>query len=634
MLIENIDIRQSTIDRILYLLENDHRMSITQWYNLAEVFLNLQKSSLEFVDDCREKLISRAQEFQNVNNITAQEINIISKGINTLGEKPPETPSLELLQYEKQDNNIGLSSTISSNGVISIRVLGGHSNKYGTDVTYDFYTDFFTVYRDEGKSYDVGVYDAKSFTVKENEVVGSIRVRSISPSGVFSEWSEPLQLIISPFKFVGIIQEVGVPTNDNGIAGLARRIGTGTSEDNQWLSPTSIRINEYSNEDVITKLLDSTEYPHGNMKRVIVKRDGTIKSEFNGENGFGLVENLNIYDEQIMVTIPDHYVIDGILTLNGKRYYIKICSMQNFNWSPFTNLFKNKGYAVNFEGRGKMVGGSIYSEFQYGFYVGAFPSIYNYDNPSAGQVKYLGSFFIENKEPVRSLSANERINQTKQFGNTTSDWQPLNYYEHRALLLLYSIERGYLGNTVFSTDNDKKQSKWGWQNSNGDYKIGATYQFGNKTQCLRGDNNNPIVTTYRGIEAFLNPYMIWLAGTWAVGEKLYLVSRDKDYVEGKTTPEYALLYPKPLPKGDSYIAELYAGEAIPVQTNTGATATNGVCSYVWNSDGSYPVQGSGGNNAGVYYFNCRTNTNGNRSITRSTYRKNSRNAHNNLKKEE
>lgn len=444
--LENIDLRQATIDRILYILNTgDDRVNIEQWTELVQTYLKLSKTGLNYVYEAKEALIEAGSNLAKNSN-ESKGISKLINHMNLLTEQVPDAPIIELenkdLGYIVPGMEFKINISIKSNNIPS------NINDY----SFQTYTDGLIV---TSEDIGQGVYNY-SFTVKvpytantssnNKSYIATVKARLInSITGIYSEWSKSLEFEIYPYKMIGFIEKFN---------GLCKRIGSPIAiENSEWARkavdryPLSNGFREEENQgkDPLTKMLNTPDYPHGNMKVFRVTNQGKI-----------LDWDPKAYDEtteQLMTKIIGHYYIDGIISPDGASnldsFYIKVVSKYPFiiNIPKILGIEYNSLVSYTFTGKGNILAGNSYNiEAVYSseFYVGSMFC--------SQQNGILGSFYKYSGFPIKSANSNkshlgvlEGI-QAFMSNNPKNTFAPINFEEHQTLLRLFACERGFLGN--------------------------------------------------------------------------------------------------------------------------------------------------------------------------------------------
>lgn len=449
--LENVDLRQATIDRILYILDTgDDRVNIEQWTELVQTYLKLSKIGLNYVYEAKTALIEAGNSLSKNSN----ESKGISKLINYMNLLTEQVPDAPIIEVENEDIGYivpGMEFKIN----VSIKSNNIPSNI--NDYSFQTYTDGLIVTSEDAGQ---GIYNY-SFTVKvpytantstnNKSYTATVKARLInSITGIYSEWSKSLEFEIYPYKIIGFIEKFN---------GLCKRIGSPIAiENSEWARKASdryplsngFREEEEQGKDPLTKMLNTPDYPHGNMKVFRVTNKGDI-----------LEWDPRKYDEtteQLMTKIIGHYYIDGIISPNGgsnlDSFYIKVVSKYPFiiNIPKILGIEYNSLVSYNFIGRGNTLAGNSYNiEAIYSseFYVGSMLC--------SQQNSILGSFYKSSGFPVKSANSNRShlgvLEGIQAFMTTDpkNTFAPINFEEHQTLLRLFACERGFLGNIFNNT---------------------------------------------------------------------------------------------------------------------------------------------------------------------------------------
>lgn len=663
MSITELEIRQSTLDRIYYLLQTSYQnINQKQWLDLAKAFMELNKTDLQYVDKV-EALLLDAYTFSTDNIEDPKDLKALVSRTQLLFGKTLSIPKVSI-------NHMGTIIS-AGNDKDYIRINKNYvgmvkATTPDINVKIEFETSLFDKIPEAPTNSNSVERTLQILTMGEatHGAAAWVRARSISIDAVSnqvdgkSEWSEKLYFWVEPIVYAGFIESIQeLSGNPAGIPAGGQFIRLGINyQNNRWFSKQDVDVNgidknavdiamptslsgdtstKYQPQDTyVAKFFNSKDMPHGHMKRVLIKNDGSerdwdcTKPYNDPANG---LDDRSVWEYQAMVKIPEHYVIDGHILVNLKsngathRYYLKLCAMDKFVFNPYIELSKLPGFfnydlsTIQFQGRGNFDSGVIISKYQYDFYVGAFGALVG------KQSRTIGSFIAGGNNKLDSYMGTTPESETMQ--DTTmaiskfhkdynkgvkSDFLPINYYEYRALVLLYSIERGYVG-------GHNKDTNKGWFVTN--YSSGEAYYrrtreyleqrniiptafMENRTGFVASNSADNRIRSWRGIQDFASVW-IAMAGAGYDGTSGYLkTSRSRnfnDYMLNTSIPSsYQILHIRNYDGGNlysnpmggrinTYIRILYPGELLFWGgTHTGASETNFACSRA-------DFNGSGGN---------------------------------------
>lgn len=571
-----LEIRQSTLDRILVMLESSYKnISQQDWLNLAIAFTELNKADLLYVDKV-ESLLLDAYTYTVDKIENPKDLKAMVNRLQLLQGRMLPTPQL---------------------------VYEGDTEIYKTDTPYiavittelgvrvEFETSIFK--RMEVTDMNTATTIIKKLEILDNvvehEVDAWVRARLVSyasdgkTQGV-SEWTKPLVFKVKNQIITGLIEAVTYPSGlPTGIptTGQYRRIGV-PFRNNKWYSKTDLDTNDggthswntdnHNNfvtdaEKQMPQRLGGTIYTnltslhykffmenkqtvHANIKRRMMSMTYagpgqditafTFYDDYIWHKPYDAPENkkaTNNIDPMLLrpvVEIPEHWVIDIHFNLKLKQnpaqehvYYLKLCSLENFEFNLqkyLQNIPMFSGYYdlnnIYAYGRANLtkvnlndpIHPIIKPVYQYNFMVGATPANYLINNK-------VVSTYIGPKTQIKSTIQSTDFPYVngaykKMFENNPNGELPMDYYEYRAINLLFTIENGFVGNSNKTTnyspglqfekhanrsDHGRKCSEY--INRNG-CLITAPYQ------SLSGMGiNNPLDndgTSYRGIELFGN----------------------------------------------------------------------------------------------------------------------------------
>lgn len=418
--------------------------------------------------------------------------------------------------------------------------------------------------------------------VKDVDSIVSIRARSIGEDGEPGEWSERLKFTQLSGNFAGYVENLTTYES--------KRINTKTEEDNQWISIAKPRMNEYTNDDAVTKFFDQKTMPHGHMKRVVLDRSGNEIEDFT-ELSLDTPKSKELMaatDRQIMVKIPTHEIVDVEFMHTGTRYMLKLIGMSKFNVSMAKLGFA--GY-TNLEGRYSKENKGVISSTQVpGFYYG----VDNAVTIQVGNQYYTGSF-LRNQYPQVNWSRASFRQYIQNFG---PNWKIKNLDEKTAIANLYYTERGYTGNGIagFGEHHARSNSKWAERiydavnMGRGDYQITENaYQalsLGLKTGTKKRSNGTIVANNFRGICNYTGNIWEFIDGISVFGQTLW-IAKDHFTTYNDSTNFATSGYAKQVKLmssvsvGDSHgwIKSFHPGTMIPKEY--GASITTGMQGYIW-----------------------------------------------------
>ena len=662
MSITELEIRQSTLDRIYYLLQTSYQnINQKQWLDLAKAFIELNKTDLQYVDKV-EALLLDAYTFNTDNIEDPKDLKALVSRTQLLFGKTLSIPKVSI-------NHMGTIIS-AGNDKDYIRINKNYMGMVKAttpdiNVKIEFETSLFDKIPESPTNSNSVERILQILTMGEatHGATAWVRARTISVDALSnqvdgkSEWSEKLYFWVEPIVYAGFIESIQeLSGNPTGIPAGGQFIRLGINhQNNRWFSKQDRDVDGIDKAAIdiiggnslngdyprmqpqdtyVAKFFNSKDMPHGHMKRVLIKNDGSerdwdcTKPYNDPVNG---LDDRSVWEYQAMVKIPEHYVIDGHILINLKsngathRYYLKLCAMDKFVFNPYVELSKLPGFfnydlsTIQFQGRGNFDSGVIISKYQYDFYVGAFGALVGKQSRTigsfiAGGNNKFDSYMGATSESATMQDTTMAISKFHKDYNkgVKSDFLPINYYEYRALVLLYSIERGYVGGHA-------KDPIQGWFVTN--YSSGEAYYrrtkeyleqrsiiptafLKNHTGHIMANNNDNKTRTWRGIQDFASVW-IAMAGAGYDGTSGYLkTSKSRnfnDYMLNTSIPynyeplhirnyDGGNLYSNPMGgRITTYIRILYPGELLFWGgTHTGASETNFACSRA-------DFNGSGGN---------------------------------------
>lgn len=581
MPISELEIRQSTLDRIYYLLQTSYQnINQTQWLDLAKAFIELNKTDLQYVDKV-EALLVDTYTFNTDNIEDPKDLRALVNRLQILFGKTLSIPKLSI-------NHMG-TIIAAGNDKEPIRINKNYMGMVKAttpdiNVKIEFETSLFEKIP-EATINSNSVERTLQITTMGEATHGAaawVRARVISIDLATnqvdgkSEWSDKLYFWVEPIVYAGFIESIQELTgNPQGIPSGGQFIRLGINhQNNRWFSKQERDVNGIDKAAIdvlggnslngdyprmqpqdtyIAKFFNSKDMPHGHMKRVLIKNDGTERDWDSSKAYNDPVNGLNdksVWEYQAMVKIPEHYVIDGHILVNLKsngathRYYLKLCAMEKFAFNPYLELSKLPGFynydlsTIKFQGRGNFENGVIISKYQYDFYVGAFGALVGKQSRTigsfiAGGGNKLDMYIGSTPESGTMRDTTMAISKFHKDYNTNpdkkNDFLPINYFEYRALVLLYSIERGYVGGHA-------KDQIQGWFVTN--YTSGEAYHrrtkeyleqrsviptalLKNHTGHIMANTNDNRIRSWRGIQDFASVW-IAMAGAGYDGAQGYL----------------------------------------------------------------------------------------------------------------
>lgn len=376
-------------------------------------------------------------------------------------------------------------------------------------------------------------------------------------------------------KWVGIIISNFTEQNKSrGLGYYSRRINTNGIEE-RWMNLEEARINDYSNDDELTRLFDSVE-PYKSMTRMeiaytdlkniagdsIYSKDifNRLMSQsldknhklFNGDfYARGAHNKQEIFNRESAWFVPlkkCHY-IDIEFSLIGddeNRYMLKAVGEDEFEINLrdyFPNAVDIKTYYVVCEKVGlkefhidNMVIRSnlhpsflnyydvncnvleIPTELDY-VYVGAFNDVKTNTTESFNGAGNLNWFLAPKpfaNSYVNGLQMKQSIQQYAKymFGMNPSVGVNFKHMEHNYMHLIWLLQTIERGSDLISFQKISGLSykyKWSVKNYTSAYTTGHTWELGDKTGMI-DDGSSRVITNYRGLEGITHCLYIYLQG--------------------------------------------------------------------------------------------------------------------------
>lgn len=384
----------------------------------------------------------------------------------------------------------------------------------------------------------------------------------------------------------------------NQTADTYKRFGTGTTEDNQFLSTLAGRLNDNSNSDPVTSFFNKSTTVQGNMKRVVLSNAGTYVKDYNATSYAHIDQTGLTATQTVMVNIPKFYYINVDFAYAGAVYTIIAQSLNPFNIDLSTMGFigatsivgqNATGYTSYASISGTVITAIIHSAFSHydgsirnNMYLGAFKSFNNATNYRSTCTT------VGTSTPVKATAsvtiAAFRAGHIA-FG---SNFNTYNYLMRDALNLTVLIERGTYQTEVNGATVGTKWEGYSWNTAAvaDDQNLGLTLAFTNTTGCIRNGSNQTIANTYRGIEGYHSHLWEFVDGVNIISSVVWLAKHGSVYLSDTTSSPYFTSGRTTLTSGAAvYTSTLFAGTSIPA-TATGASSTTKITDAGWYATGN------------------------------------------------
>ncbi len=551
--------RQAQLDNIGRLVKTEAQVEGLGY--LIASFNELNKEGLTNVKGIKDELLAKAIDLRN-NTTDSRDLYILSKHALNLGENPPNIPLIEVNHKSLLKHN---STTLT--------IHKSHSDNYGDNLTYEVWLENLAMENANGLV--AGEYKVTATDVSEDSL-GRVKVRAVSPSGVVSDWSETISINIKSVVYAGFLH--------NNTTNKSKRINTNTREDMFFLPCTDVRLNENSNDDPVTQFFDRTDMPHSHMKRYAISTNQeTHLKEFNlTSRSEVLSSEFANPNTQIMVKIPEYYIIDVSFIYQGEQYYLMLAGLGQFTFD--LNAFGYIGYS-NLEGRGEDENGIIRAVLATKeFYVGAFTCT----NESGTLGSFVTSGGIDRK-PQTERKLSQFRQDVEKFGNGThiaTKTKVMNYAQLNAILGLFFTERGYKDNKFWSRRTQCKwsphvrtnQNNMSWNIRDFSFILPAVWlECGNKTMIqANGDISHRF--NYRGIVNLFGNLWTQIDGFINNGGRMFLVKDSGRPYSDVVTDDYydtGIDIARSSSSSFTFVKELVAGHIVPKVIGNGASFNHG-----------------------------------------------------------
>ena len=377
-----------------------------------------------------------------------------------------------------------------------------------------------------------------------------------------------------------------------------KRFGTGTVEDNVWISTFGSRLNDNSNQDPITTFFNKTTTVQGNMKRVVVNNAGAYVKDYNATDYAHPDQTELTLTQSVMVQIPKFYYISIKFVYNNDTYNLFAQSLNPFSIDLST---------MGFSGASSIAGQNVTGYASYGSISGTVVTsvvhnAFNYYDGSVKDTLYIGAFESSNSgsnyrssctasltsTPIKAVATQTIATFRTQHKNFGANFATQNWFEREALVLTLLIERGTFQTETNGANNYSKWEAYSWNSSGSsdDQNLGLTLVLGNTTGVIKNASNQTIACNYRGVE---NPYgHLWefVDGCNVISGAVWLAKHGATYASNTTASPYFTSGRTTLTSGTGvYISDIFDGTFIP-SAATGASNVTKMTDGAWFATGN------------------------------------------------
>lgn len=419
-----------------------------------------------------------------------------------------------------------------------------------------------------------------SLTIKDSDTLTSNRILDLSQFSTSASGSSVYGLI------------------HNKTADTYKRFGTGTPEDNIWLSTFAERLNTNSNSDLVTQYFNNNATVQGAMKRVVLNDSGAYVRDYNA-TGYTHTDQTGLSaTETVMVSIPKFYYISIEFMYKNDTYNLYAQSLATFSidlsaigFSGATSILGQNvtNYKSYLSIVGTVITAKVHDAFNHAtegekstLYVGAFES-------SNGGTNYKSTCTTTGTSTSVYAVASQTIATFRAkhlaFG---ARFQTQNWLMREAVTLSLLIERGTYQTETNGSNNYSKWEAYSWRTgaTSDDQKLGLTLGLLNTTGVIKNASNQTIAVSYRGIE---NPYgHLWefVDGCNIISGGVWLAKHGSTYLSDTTASPYFTSGRTTLAAGVGvYISDVHEGTFIPSAT-TGATNVTKMTDGGWFAGGN------------------------------------------------
>ena len=396
-----------------------------------------------------------------------------------------------------------------------------------------------------------------------------------------------------------------------------KRFGTGTSEDNIWLSTTAKRLNDESNTDAVSTFFNNAKTVQGNMKRVVLDNTGTYIKDYSATSYSHTDQTGLTATQAVMVPIKKFYYVQVDFTWNSKSYKIFAQSLTSFSLDLAS---------LGFSGATGITGQNVTGYASYGSIVGTTVTsilhpAYNHQDGSIKDNLYFGAFKSYNigsgykstctttgtSTPVKATGNQTIATYRTQHQTFGSNYRTQNWLQREAMILTALIERGTFLTEINGTSQGNKWEGYSWNTiaSADDQNLGLTLVLGNSTGVIKDSSNRTIANTYRGIEGYHSHLWEFVDGINIIEGRCWVAKSGATYVSDTTASPYFDSGRTTLTSGSAiYTSNIHQGTFIPSAATSGSNLVK-MTDAGWYATGNRVlIVGGALNNPGVSGVTC------------------------------
>lgn len=362
-----------------------------------------------------------------------------------------------------------------------------------------------------------------------------------------------------------------------------KRIGTGTSEDNVWLSTLAPRMNDLFGGDPVTAFFDRDMTVQGNMKRVVINNAGEYVKDYNASEYAHPDQTGLLASQTVCVNIPKFYYINVSFISNSKVYHLMLQSLHEFSFDLADIGF---GLATSIVGM-NVTGWKSYNSIVGTVITGIEHNAFVRQDNSVGDVMYLGAFMSYNSgtgykstctttgtaTPVKATASQTIGTFRTQHQTFGASFYTQNWFQREALIFTAAIERGTFLTEVNGQNIHSKWEGYSWTvNSSDGMNLGLTLPLGNATGVIRDSSNRTIANSYRGVEGYHSHLWEFVDGINVISGAIHVAKVGAYTSDVTTAPYFNSGVTVPITGGPLYISEVHSGTFLP-KTTTGSNLT-------------------------------------------------------------
>ncbi len=374
---------------------------------------------------------------------------------------------------------------------------------------------------------------------------------------------------------------------------LYKRFGTGTSEDDMWLSVVAERLNENSNSDPVTTYFNRPTTVQGNMKRVVVNSTNAEVKDYNA-NAYTHADQTGLLaTEQVMVKIPKFHYISVEFVSGGNTYNIYAQSLNSFSIDladfGFSDATSIAGQKVNiYESYGTIVGTVITSVVH---------SAFKHLDGNDRSYCYYGAFTaVSGRSTCTTTGTSTPVKSTANITFPTARTQATGFgsgfgihsiFMRDALQITALIERGSFRFENAGVGLATKWEAYSWNTgaSSDNQNNGLTLPLMNQTGVIRDASNRTIANSYRGIENYTGHLWQMCDGVNSISGVLWMAVWGATYASDTTAAPYFNSGITTLTNmSASFITSQFPGTFIP--ETVGGSSTTKMTDAAWSATGN------------------------------------------------